>query len=89
MKNPTFSFSFLFSFYFLVLLLDLVFSAPLKFNSSQKHAFQIAHFKQCAIKESLSITFLSHVHVQCAMCITSCKLGNILLCKLSHRLSCH
>jgi len=44
MKNPTFSFSFLFSFYFLVLVLVLVFLALLKFNSSQKHAFQIAHF---------------------------------------------
>jgi len=42
MKNHTFSFSILFSFYFLV----LAFFRRMKFNSSPKHAFQIAHLEQ-------------------------------------------
>ena len=32
--------------FYLVLVLVLVFSAVLKFNSSQKHALQIAHVEQ-------------------------------------------
>ena len=47
MKNPSSSFSFLFSFLFFSFSFSFsFFLAVLKFNSSQKHAFQTAHFEQ-------------------------------------------